>query len=352
MRKRRRCAAVVVPYLPFHLAALLCSGCAVVSWIPILSREHVPEPQARAEREPQPSLPQSDVTPPAEITAEPEEAQLSESYEAEGVLLKIVGELQAALDLDTYRFPISKDPTGANVFKATLTRLDDYEAARPGAYPELVAYTRARAYERLREYDQAADAYEKVSRANGRLSREAETAREVTGRFRELKAEPLGSAATPLAYLKMLDEKAAKWGALAKELSGTRFAALALQEEESVDRAKVAFLELNRHQFEDGNALVALAYRKLVNKHRDSKRIHRYLLEFGDFYVTLAGEYVAGADPQGLRFDPSTFEDLGRAALRLYGQVAQEDGIMEKLEARGKLAALEAYMATVGRLSR
>jgi hypothetical protein len=38
--------------------------------------------------------------------------------------------------------------------------------------------------------------------------------------------------------------------------------------------------------------------------------------------------------------------------LRLYAQVAQEDGIIEKLEAKGKLEALEAYMAKIGRLAR
>jgi hypothetical protein len=127
---------------------------------------------------------------------------------------------------------------------------------------------------------------------------------------------------------------------------------LAREEEERLDRAKVAFLEINRHRLEDGNESVVLAYRQLLEKHKESKNSYRYQLEFADFYFALAQEYVAQADPQSLIFDSSVFEDLGRTALRLYAQVAQEDGIMEKLEAKGKLEALEAYIAKVGRLAR
>jgi len=114
----------------------------------------------------------------------------------------------------------------------------------------------------------------------------------------------------------------------------------------------VTFLLLNRHRLEDGNASVAVAYDQLIKKHTESKNRYRYQIEFGDFYFTLAQEYAAQNDPQSLQFDSSTFEEVGRAALRLYGQVAQEDGVIEKLEAKGKLEALEAYMAKIGKLSR
>ena len=103
---------------------------------------------------------------------------------------------------------------------------------------------------------------------------------------------------------------------------------------------------------EDGNASVAVAYDQLIKKHTESKNRYRYQIECGDFYFLLAQEYVAQNDPQSLQFDSSTFEEVGRAALRLYGQVAQEDGVIEKLEAKGKLEALEAYMAKIGKLSR
>lgn len=279
------------------------------------------------------------------------EPEPNPQYVTEEDLLKVVTEFQRVADKDTYRFPIPKDITGANVYKATLIRLQDYEAKHPGAYPELVAFTRARAYEGLYEYDKARAQYEIVSHSKSRLSAEAARAIEVLAHFQDLKQRPL-TASTPLEYLQALDDRIAAWQELQKQYAATRYEALAREEEERLDRAKVAFLELNRHRIEDGNESVVLAYRQLIGKHRESKNIYRYQIDFGDFYFSLAQEYVAQNDPQTLQFDAAIFEELGRAALRLYAQVAQEDGVMEKLEAKGKLEALEAYMAKIGRLSR
>lgn len=272
-------------------------------------------------------------------------------YVTEEDLLKVVTEFQRVASKDTYRFPVPKDVTGANVNKATLIRLQDYEAKHPGAYPELLAFTRGRAYEGLHEYDKASAQYQIISQSKNRLNAEAAKAIEVLARFQEIKQRPLATS-TPLAYLQSLDEQISAWQDLQKQYAGTPYEALTREEEERLDRAKVAFLELNRHRLEDGNESVVLAYRQLISKHKESKNTYRYQIEFADFYYNLAQEYVAQSDPQSLQFDPSTFENLGRAALRLYAQVAQEDGVMEKLEAKGKLEALEAYMATIGRLGR
>ena len=272
-------------------------------------------------------------------------------YVTEADLLKVVAEFQRVAGKDTYRFPIPKDVTGANIYKATLTRLQDYEAKHPGAYPELLAFTCGRAYEGLHEYEKASAQYQIVSQSKNRLGAEAAKAIAVLARFQEIKHRPL-TASTPLAYLQALDNQVAAWQDLQKQQAGTPYEALAREEEERLDWAKVAFLELNRYRIEDGNESVVLAYRQLIGKHKESKNIYRYQIEFGDFYVTLAQEYVAQHDPQSLQFDPATFEQLGRTALRLYAQVAQEDGVIEKLEAKGKLEALEAYMAKIGRLGR
>ncbi|MGH7962312.1 MAG: hypothetical protein ACRERD_10905 [Candidatus Binatia bacterium] len=262
-----------------------------------------------------------------------------------------MSEVQRVAGKDTYRFPISKDVTGANVYKATLTRLQDYEAKHPGAYPEIIAFTRARAYEGLHEYEKAIAQYQIVGQSKNRLNAEATKAIEALTRFQEIKQRPI-TATTPLEYLQTLDTQITTWQELQKHYAGTPYEALAREGEERLDWAKVAFLELNRYNIEDGNEAVALAYRQLIGKHRESKNFYRYQMEFADFYVTLAQEYAAQTDPQGLQFDLYQFEELGRAALRLYAQVAQEDGVIEKLEAKGKLQALEAYMAKIGRLGR
>ncbi len=279
------------------------------------------------------------------------ESEENPQYVTEADLLKVVTEFQRLGGKDTYRFPIPKDVTGANVYKATLTRLQDYEGKHPGAYPELLAFTRGRAYEGLHEYEKAIAQYQVVSQSKNRLNAEATQAIAVLMQFQEIKLRPL-TAGTPLAYLQALDSQIAAWQEQQKQQAGTPYEALAREEEERLDRAKVTFLELNRHRLEDGNESVVLAYRQLLGKHKESKNVYRYQIEFADFYFTLAQEYVAQNDPQSLQFDPSVFEDLGRTALRLYGQVAHEDGVMEKLEAKGKLEALEAYMAKVGRLGR
>ncbi|NOT53530.1 MAG: hypothetical protein HOP18_02890, partial [Deltaproteobacteria bacterium] len=272
-------------------------------------------------------------------------------YVTEEDLLKVVGEFQRVAAKDTYRFPIPKDVTGANVNKATLRRLQDYEAKHPGAYPDILAFTRARAFESLHEYEKAIEQYQIVSQSRHPLNTEATKAVAVLTQFRDLQKQPV-SATTPVEYMQVLDRHIAAWREIQAPHVGTPYAALAQEEEERLDQAKVTFLLLNRHRLEDGNASVIMAFDQLIKKHTESKHRYRYQIELGDFYFTLAQEYVAQNDPQTLQFDAATFEEVGRAALRAYGQVAQEDGVIEKLEAKGKLEALEAYMARIGKLSR
>ena len=272
-------------------------------------------------------------------------------YRTEQDLLKAVAEFQRVATKDTYRFPLPKDVTGANVHKATLTRINDYETKHPGAYPAIIAFTRGRAYEGLHAYEQALAEYQRVAQGKSRLKQEALKAVEALSAFQAL-AQQTPTATTAIEYVQALEEQALQWQDLAQQYDDTLYGTLAREEEERLDRAKVAFFILNRYRIEDGNESVILAYQQLLDKHRESKNRYRYRLELGDFYVTLAREYTAQNDPESLRFDTNIFEALGRAALQHYATVAQQDGIMEKLEAKGKLEALEAYMAKVGRLGR
>ena len=275
----------------------------------------------------------------------------SAQYRTEQDLLRVVAEFQRVATKDTYRFPLPKDVTGANVHKATLTRINDYETKHPGAYPAIIAFTRGRAYEGLHAYEQALAEYQHVAQGRSRLKQEAGQAVAALTTFQTL-AQQVPTATTAVEYVQALDEQARQWRDLAQQYDTTAYGSLAREEEERLDRAKIAFFILNRYRIEDGNESVILAYQQLLDKHRESKNRYRYRLELGDFYVTLAHEYTAQNDPESLRFDTDIFEALGRAALQHYATVAQQDGIMEKLEAKGKLEALEAYMAKVGRLGR
>lgn len=266
-------------------------------------------------------------------------------------LLDIVEDFQRLARDDLYRFPIAKDPTGMNVMKATLVRLRDYEKQHPRQHTDIVHFTKAMAYERLREYDQAIAHYRAVAQSDGRLGAEATNNLKALEAFQRIQQKPLATE-DPIAYIAGLDERVDAWNAIARKYENTVYEHLARLEEEKIDRAKVAFVELNRYRMKDGNQLVILGYSQLVTKHRQSKNVHRYLLDFGDFYARLAREYILQNDPEGLAFELESFEQFAKSSLKLYTEVAQVDGIMEKVEAESKIEAMRGLMEKMRRLSR
>ncbi|MFQ5684042.1 MAG: hypothetical protein ACE5HC_12305 [Candidatus Binatia bacterium] len=266
-------------------------------------------------------------------------------------LLDIINDFQRLSRNDLYRFTIPKDVTGINIMKATLVRLADYEKKNPGRFSDIIDFNKAMAYERLRDYHRAIVYYRKVTDSNGPLSTQAEKNIKTLNSFDRILQKPLPTK-DPFAYMKELDEKVAAWNQLIQQHEGTFYEYLARVEEEKIDRAKVTFVELNRYRLKDGNQLVILGYSQLVSKHRHSKNIYRYLVDFGDFYLRLAKEYSLQNDPEGLAFNPDTFDRLANSALKLYTEVAQVDGILEKIEARGKIEALRGLMQKTRRLNR
>ena len=102
----------------------------------------------------------------------------------------------------------------------------------------------------------------------------------------------------------------------------------------------------------EGNELTIVGYSQLVTKHQQSKNIHRYLIDFGDFYMRLAKEYTSQYDPEGLTFDAKILDQFVKSALKLYAEVAQVDGIMEKIEAQGKIEATRGFLEKITRLNR
>ncbi len=272
-------------------------------------------------------------------------------YEAAGDLLETIKDFQRLAREDLYRYSIAKDVTGTNIMKATLIRLDGYEESHPDQYSDLVNFSKAMAYERLRDYKQAVNHYRKVADSDGRLGDQAEQNIEVIEAFQEILNQPLPDR-DPFEYIKALDERVAAWNRLAVQYQGSPYEYLARVEEEKIDRAKVAFAEINRHRLKDGNQLVILGYSQLITKHRQSKNLYRYLLDFGDYYVKIAKEYTAQNDPEGLNFDPDTFDHVAKSALKFYIEVSQRDGITEKLEAQGKIQSLQALVQNTRRLNR
>lgn len=265
-------------------------------------------------------------------------------------LSEILSDFQRLSHEDLYRFPIPKDVTGINIMKATLVRLEDYEKKNPGKFPDIVAFAKATAYERLRAYDEALRLYRRVARSDSRLSSQAAKNIEALESLEKILKKPL-SADDPVEYVKQLDEKVEALQELSRQYRDTAYEYLARLEEEKIDRAKVSFVELNRYRIKDGNQWVILGYSQLVTKHRQSKNLHRYLLDFGDFYARLAKEYAMQNDPEGLSFEFETFEQFGKSALQLYAEVAQADGVPEKIEAKGKIEAMRGLIEKMRRLN-
>ena len=272
-------------------------------------------------------------------------------YAPAGNLLDIVKDFQRLAKEDTYRFPIPKDVTGVNIMKATLVRLDDYERKNRGQFTDIVQFNRALALERLREYDQAAALYRKVAETESRLGAEAAKNAEILDGFLRIFDRKIPTD-DPFNYIAGLDEKVAAWNQLIEKYDATPYEYLARVEEERIDRAKVAFVEANRYRLNDGNQLTIIGYSQLVTKHRQSKNIYRFLLNFGDFYMLLANEYASQYDPEGLAFDFKVLDQFVKSALKLYSEVAQVDGILEKLEAQGKIEAARGFLEKMTRLNR
>ncbi len=272
-------------------------------------------------------------------------------YIPAGDLLDIVRDFQRLAKEDTYRFAIPKDVTGINIMKATLTRLQDYETKNRGQFTDIVQYNRALALERLREYDQAAALYRKVAETEGRLGSEAAKNAEILDNFLRIFDRSI-PADDPFKYIAGLDEKVAAWNGLIKKHLGTPYEFLARVEEERIDRAKVAFVEANRFRLKEGNQLTILGYSQMITKHQQSKNYQRHLLDFGDFYIILAKDYATQYDPEGLAFDLNLLDQFAKAALKFYSEVAQTDGVVEKLEAQAKIEATRGYLEKLTRLNR
>jgi hypothetical protein len=272
-------------------------------------------------------------------------------YTPAGNLLDIIKDFQRLAREDTYRFPIPKDITGVNIMKATLLKLEDYEKKHPRQFSDIIQFNKALALERLREYEQAMIHYREAAEVEGRLSAQAAKNAEILVDFLRILDQPL-SAEDPFKHMEGLDKKVDAWNQLIQAHQGTPYEYLARVEEERIDRAKVAFVEANRYRLKEGNQLVIVGYSQLVTKHRQSKNIYRFLLDFGDFYTILAKEYASQYDPEGLSFDFKAFDQFAKSALKLYSEVAQVDGILEKIEAQGKIEAMRGLIEKVARMNR
>jgi tetratricopeptide (TPR) repeat protein len=257
-------------------------------------------------------------------------------------LVEVLATLTWHLRDDLYRFPAPKDPTGHDLYKLALTRLESWEKRFPGRMRDVTTLGRGEALEHLGEYKRAADAYGQVAAMAG--SPLAAKAREGAARAHDF-ADAAGLPETGDGIqeeLGALRRKLDAWGGLVEKYKDTPYESLALTEEERLERSTTRLVVEHRHEIEHGDETAEKALRFLIQKHADSKNLPVYVLRLGDLYADLAREYVATND-RPLAFNEDEFVTRADRALDTYHKVAVWDGVKEKPEGQARFSALEAW---------
>ena len=260
-------------------------------------------------------------------------------------LLEVLGDLTWHLRDDLYRFPPPKDPTGHDLYRLALSRLENWEKRYPGRLRDVVGYARAEALERLGEYAKAAAGYGQVAAEGSPLADQARTARDRAAGFAAAAALPEDGPDVD-ATLAALRKKLDAWGRLVERWTGTPYETPALVEEERLERAAASVVVRNRTILREGNLTAERALRFLIQKHADSRNLPDHILRLGDLYAEVARDYVEQHE-RPLAFEEDEFVQRADRALEMYRKVATWDGAREKPEAQGRFAAFDAYKTSV-----
>ena len=273
-------------------------------------------------------------------------------------MLEVVTVLRSHVPDDTYRFEPARDFTGRNVYRASLLRIENleiaYEAAyRSGYLEDVIEFSKGRSLERLGAFDLAAQHYIEAADAGDALRLEAlrsaaicQTLAEATSLEPGPDATAKGDATVAFARL---EQRKALLEAMLPDVEGSHYLAVVREEIEFGDVARARLLTDIRSVRSEGDVTAVGAWQQVILQHRDSKNSNRHLLELADLYAELAERYVVRHPPDGLNFDPPTFEELTESATRLYESVANQDGATERIEAARRLEAFLAFTLRIDR---
>jgi hypothetical protein len=260
-------------------------------------------------------------------------------------VLQVLADLTWHLRDDTYRFAPPKDPTGHDLYHLSLERLENWEKRYPGRFRDVVTYGRAEALERLGEYHTAAGLYGQVAALPSPLAPRARDAAGRAAAFATAAALP-ESGPDFDATLGVLRRKLDAWGALVPRQAGTPYEALALVEEERLERVAATEVVTHRRALDDGTATAERALRFLIDKHAESKELPAHILRLANLYADEARDY-ADDHERPLAFDEGEFVRRANRALDTYRKVATWDGVTVKPEAQARFTAFDAYRARV-----
>ena len=282
-------------------------------------------------------------------------------------VLEVIAVLRVHVPDDTYRFEPARDFTGRNVYRSSLLRLESLElihaeALRAGHMDAVIAFAKARALERLRAFDLAAEQYRIAARRDPTLKVEALRSADVCDSLDRAAKMAVGlddlagdgegqlpSDTAPEAVILGFEERVQLLGETGDACAETHYAAVVHEEIERADVARARYFGGLRKVLPDGNVRAIGELQRVVTRHSESKYANRHMIALADLYADLAVEYVDAYPPESLRFDATRFRELTDSASRLYELVANQDGTPEKLEASRRLEAFLAFALRVDR---
>lgn len=288
-------------------------------------------------------------------------------YQPTASVLEVVATLRRHLPDDTYRFEPARDFSGRNVYRASLIRLESLErvhaeSLRAGNLDDVIAFSKARALERLRSYDLAAANHRAAAQREGPLREEALRAAALDDALSEAiqigyepdrpprgDAKPTPPPPDAESAIRDYDRRTALLEALRPGAEGTPLDPVVREEIERADQARARYFVARRRLDLDGNVRALAELQRVATQHRESKNRNRHMLELADLYATMAEEYVVARPPESLWFDPAAFQEMVDSASQLYEAVANQDGAPEKIEAARRLEAFLAFTLRVDR---
>lgn len=282
-------------------------------------------------------------------------------YDPAANILEIIAVLRRHIPDDTYQFEPARDFTGRNVYRASLLRLENFEAInsgllRSGYMMDAIAFSKGRALERLRAFDLASEQYKQAARYEGELQIEALKSAALCDAFAEAAELEVSSSSVENRFssanrreFTKVDQRRALLETLGKEVQDTHYESVLNEEMERTDSMEARRLESFRRTEASGNLKAIAARQQLVIRHRGSKNANRHLLALADLYATLAHEYIEEHPPESLKFEPANFEELVSSAARLYEAVSNQDGAIERIEAAQRLESFLAFTLRVDR---
>ena len=277
------------------------------------------------------------------------------AFEPHENLLSILADLERYTGHDLYRYRAPLDPAGTNLYRASLVRLRNYERLHPDRYPDVVAFARGRALERLDDHEQAAEAFGAVMEMDTPIAAEAAEAMAINRLFARVQAMS-HQAETMHDYIETLARQRDAFQSLAEPYTTTDsvrgvYGALAMRQVERLDVLRAEAMWKYRHLFDSGTEQALRAWHDVLDTHQESARIEQHRLRVADCFYEQAREYGQEFDPETAAFDWEVFRKITSEAMALYRQVERAYGYPERLEAEGKIAALNATINRVREMS-